>query len=588
MTTPPDKSNRPRLLSWRMARIATIGLACFATFIALLYAEEDWRGKRAWEDCKRRLEAKGIEFDWSKFIPPPVPDDENFFKAPGIVETDWVGRGPRDLSKRVEKAMSLEGRDSNSVLIAEIIVGPPGDSGQALRLEDTNTRAAIRKLVSGATGPMLIAPREFPLLARLPAEIHPVRIVISASQPPTTNILAGFFTSAGGATHEGPACISVQPGEGQSFRLTFSSPAETAEDFLARTDSLEPEFDAVRAALKRPYARMDGDYTQPYLLPIPDFVTERAVAQLLATRVECHLLLNHPEEAARDATLLHDMCGPLEAKPTGPMTLIAAMINVAVSGLYADTIGDGLRLRAWHEPQLAALEEQLARTDLIPIASQSFESEHASTPMTLENTDPAAVYKASQAMNHEKATWRGMLTDPLYGFWAYAPRGWIYQNMAHTAMLSPASKVGDAASGLIMPELAARLGEELKSFSKWSPYSHLDAIFIPNFTRAWETVARNQTVVNEALVACALERYRLAHGDYPETLAALAPQFLDKIPRDVIGGQPLHYRRHSDGTFLLYSIGWNEKDDGGQILPDIRDGQSLDSGDWVWEPGLAR
>jgi hypothetical protein len=50
----------------------------------------------------------------------------------------------------------------------------------------------------------------------------------------------------------------------------------------------------------------------------------------------------------------------------------------------------------------------------------------------------------------------------------------------------------------------------------------------------------------------------------PETLDALAPQFIEKIPHDIIGGQPLHYRRTNDAEFLLYSIGWNETDDGGQ------------------------
>ena len=61
----------------------------------------------------------------------------------------------------------------------------------------------------------------------------------------------------------------------------------------------------------------------------------------------------------------------------------------------------------------------------------------------------------------------------------------------------------------------------------------------------------------------ALERCRLARGAFPESLDALAPQFIAKVPHDVIGGQPLKYRREADGSFVLYSVGWNEKDDGG-------------------------
>jgi hypothetical protein len=99
---------------------------------------------------------------------------------------------------------------------------------------------------------------------------------------------------------------------------------------------------------------------------------------------------------------------------------------------------------------------------------------------------------------------------------------------------------------------------------------------LPNFTKAMQTTARNQTLANEAYLACGLERYRLTHGQYPETLDALVPQFAEKPPHDIIGGQPLKYRRAADGQFVLYSVGWNEKDDGG--VP----GQTVADGDWVW------
>ena len=107
---------------------------------------------------------------------------------------------------------------------------------------------------------------------------------------------------------------------------------------------------------------------------------------------------------------------------------------------------------------------------------------------------------------------------------------------------------------------------------------------ILDFAKAWRTTAYNQTLINETEIACALERYRLAHGEYPEALSALTPQFIDTIPHDIIGGQPLHYRRTPDGKFLLYSIGWNETDDGGQPSPHDQFGfvTNYVQGDWVW------
>ena len=75
-------------------------------------------------------------------------------------------------------------------------------------------------------------------------------------------------------------------------------------------------------------------------------------------------------------------------------------------------------------------------------------------------------------------------------------------------------------------------------------------------------------------------------GQFPETLDALAPQFMAKLPHDVIAGQPLHYRRTTDGQFTLYAVGWNQKDDHGTLVLD-KDGKvDQEQGDWVWQqPG---
>ena len=68
-----------------------------------------------------------------------------------------------------------------------------------------------------------------------------------------------------------------------------------------------------------------------------------------------------------------------------------------------------------------------------------------------------------------------------------------------------------------------------------------------------------------------------------ETLAALEPQFIAKLPHDVMNGQPLKYRRMADGSFILYSVGWNETDDGGEVaLSEKGKVPLMDQGDWVW------
>ena len=54
--------------------------------IVLFYAEEGWRGKRAWAALQREAAARGESLELSSVFPPPVPDDENFALAPGVPE----------------------------------------------------------------------------------------------------------------------------------------------------------------------------------------------------------------------------------------------------------------------------------------------------------------------------------------------------------------------------------------------------------------------------------------------------------------------------------------------------------------------
>jgi hypothetical protein len=65
------------------------------------------------------------------------------------------------------------------------------------------------------------------------------------------------------------------------------------------------------------------------------------------------------------------------------------------------------------------------------------------------------------------------------------------------------------------------------------------------------------------LTAIALKRYQLRHGVLPPALADLVPEFLPEIPRDPMDGLPLRYRLKEAGQFVLYSIGDDGRDDGG-------------------------
>lgn len=63
-------------------------------------------------------------------------------------------------------------------------------------------------------------------------------------------------------------------------------------------------------------------------------------------------------------------------------------------------------------------------------------------------------------------------------------------------------------------------------------------------------------------LAAALAIYRSNHGIYPESLEQLVPGVLDKLLTDLYHDRPFAYRRTNAG-YLLYSLGPNGQDDGG-------------------------
>ena len=111
---------------------------------------------------------------------------------------------------------------------------------------------------------------------------------------------------------------------------------------------------------------------------------------------------------------------------------------------------------------------------------------------------------------------------------------------------------------------------------------------------AFKTTMRFECARQMIITAIALKRCQLKHGALPEHLNDLTPEFLSAPPLDILVNQPLYYRRNADGTFLLYAVGENGTDDGGDpaVDPASPDSslawQNPHARDWVWpQPATA-
>jgi len=132
-----------------------------------------------------------------------------------------------------------------------------------------------------------------------------------------------------------------------------------------------------------------------------------------------------------------------------------------------------------------------------------------------------------------------------------------------------------------------KLGDEFESIGDPNFHSMLSqSVF--TLSAVVRRVMTVEVAKRTVITAIALKRYQLKHGGYPPDLSSLVPEFLPAVPLDPVDGQPLRYRPQANGTFLLYSVGPNGKDDGGN--PSLEKGVEGSNFywlnphvlDWVW------
>lgn len=110
-------------------------------------------------------------------------------------------------------------------------------------------------------------------------------------------------------------------------------------------------------------------------------------------------------------------------------------------------------------------------------------------------------------------------------------------------------------------EVLQRQADDLKASSPF-----VEAIF-PPFLALREQVefhCRSQTLLRCAIAALAAERYRLAHEKWPDSLEALVPDYLPKVPTDPYDGKPLRLSKREDGL-LIHSVGPSPEPPGKEI-----------------------
>ncbi len=334
-------------------------------------------------------------------------------------------------------------------------------------------------------------------------------------------------------------------------------------------------YDRIAAALRdRPMATFPTDYSEGFLLSFPHITYLFKLSKAFHARANARLALGEP--SAADVDTLFKLADTTKTEPT----LISLLIRMSAIGLITNTIESGIRQHAWSAGELSRFQRALGAIDLVEGLALALRGERGGFNQTVNDLRSA----------RSSMKWHDLLAP-------FSPTGAPPSIMSATAIatLYPLTANRDqefynlfiqqAVDALEAPggiDPAALPEFDRKAGALFRATHPLSTLTTPNLSHAVLRAFFQQDAVRQLQIACALEKYRLRHGAYPATLAALAPDF--RPPPSVISHLPMHYRLAPDGSYTLWSAGWDGIDDAGRVAPQRSDYKTAD---WVWgqQPG---
>ncbi len=345
-----------------------------------------------------------------------------------------------------------------------------------------------------------------------------------------------------------------------------------AQTVLDYTSQFQPVLDEIEAASHRPSSRFNVGYDDenPSGILLPHLAILKRMVVVLQVQAAADLALGRTDTAMKKVHLTFFLTDCIRSEPF----LITQLVREAMLRLNREVLWEGLAENRWSDAQLSELQAGLKEFNLPKDFRRSLDSE---VPYHAKVFD---YVRKNHGVLNEALGENGDVPGNMFEF---LPTGWLYleEVSCHRMRDQQVLPGMDVATGRFYPreiEKSFVPTTKLKGHVAEHLWQHdvLATLMVPSLGKSYQKAAQGQTGVNLSIVACAVERYRLANKTLPGTLDELVPKYLDQVPLDVCNGKPLVYRPVSDRNFLLYSMGWNETDDGGAGAADARDG------DWVW------
>ncbi len=351
-------------------------------------------------------------------------------------------------------------------------------------------------------------------------------------------------------------------------------PKEECISFLQ--EKLEPGlagYENIRQALKEyPQCLYPVEYEKGFGAILPHLGVLKSISTVASLRALIKQALGQNDEALEDLFFIMDLGDTLSQ---GRM-----MIDVVYKGVIYEkalnVIWEGIESDFWTPEQLEQIQKRLKKWNIRTNLRMAMVAERTFINNALKQ-DPHGFFAKDPEITF-------MDNFPYECIKRLIPTGWSYR-----IWLACNKRIDQILSEFDAEDRYYNVDRSLLNFAnelnvkgvpKWAmEYSaHLGVYGVDKILKA-------QFGIDAVRVACALERYRLENKKYPDSLEDLGELFpKEELPRDCIDGEVLRYRT-TDTGYLLWSVGWDKKDNGGgrHLHQKQDDGASLYYEDWGWE-----
>jgi len=316
----------------------------------------------------------------------------------------------------------------------------------------------------------------------------------------------------------------------------------------------------VERALKRPECRFEINYSAGHATLLPHLSPLRSISRLLRLRALQKAHNADMAGALADIRLILSLSRTLRREPL----LISSLVRFAIISLSTRSLQDVLEKGTPPADAVTDLIAALRGQDLQSNFKLAMIGERATGWQTYRDV-------ASGRISGRELLGIGASRGGFIGHYRFFLSRPLLRHDQTMYLRHLGSFVQHAGKHYYkMKEEANSVEHDFCTKRRWAPLARM---VVPALTRANEKVAETIAKLHTSRLALALLRFRSESPkcELPESLSELVPRFIPELPVDPLTGKQYVYRRTLDGAIIIYSLGSNEKDDGGEW--DLRNGK---------------